>query len=295
MAKNRRKHCPNNDRPIRIPQRTGRALNAGPAERFDVRKMTVMPMPNVQSIRPVVRPTPPILVAYFPVLDPHIPMQRLDDYARAGVDVVELGLKAGNPVLDGDTVARTMRRAHGEGRVGDAIAAARYLRQLPNRPFGVLFCYPEDPVLEADEEWADIDGVLCLATDPARRDLIVRKAVAHGARQIEFVPYRQTEADLARARQADGYVMLQYLAGKTGARSDLDACFAERLARLRSAGVTAPIVTGIGVSTTDQVRHAIEAGADGVVTGSEVIRLAETGTDALAAYLGQMREVLNGA
>ena len=38
-----------------------------------------------------------------------------------------------------------------------------------------------------------------------------------------------------------------------------------------AAGVTAPILTGIGHSTPDQARHALDAGANGVANGCKAI------------------------
>lgn len=239
-------------------------------------------------------PIRPLLVAYFPAADPLIPDSMLDYYANVGVDVVELGLKATNPSYDGDVITRTMRRAVGSGHVSDALGTASYLRRLPGKPKGVLFCYPEAAILEADQEWSGIDGVLCLPTDPEKQAIVAAKAQARGTRRVEFVGYDWDLEDSKRARKADEYVMLQYSQGRTGIRDEIDNRLADRLSRLRDEGVEVPIVTGIGISTHDQLRHALDAGADGIVIGSKAVELAEESGEALATYLGGMRGILDG-
>ena len=57
------------------------------------------------------------LVVYFPLADPALPIDLLDLYAEAGVDVVEFGWPAREPYLDGPDVAR-LDGAGAAGRSG---------------------------------------------------------------------------------------------------------------------------------------------------------------------------------
>ena len=88
--------------------------------------------------------------------------------------------------------------------------------------------------------------------------------------------------------------MLQYLPGKTGARTEIDKGLTDRLAKIRRAGVMRPILTGIGISTPNQVRHTVDAGADGVVIGSKTIQMGLKGYAALEDYLCGIRDILDG-
>lgn len=67
-----------------------------------------------------------------------------------------------------------------------------------------------------------------------------------------------------------------------------------RLDKMRHAGVKRPILVGIGLSQPDQVRHAIDTGANGVVIGSMAIQKGLQSHAALEDYLCQIREVLDG-
>lgn len=237
--------------------------------------------------------TSPYLAAYFPLNDPLVPLDTLCAYENAGVDFVELGLKAKEPLLDGPDVRKTMARASGEGKVREAIIAADRVRSFKRPATGILFCYPEQHIVTANECWTKIDAVLCLATEPVAQKKIVQKAKKWRVQTVEFIPYNFDESDIARAKTATCYVMIQYSEGKTGIRGDFDATLQERIKTLRGEGITCPILSGIGISTADQAKDALAQGADGVVTGSMTIAKALESKNALGDYLSRMREALD--
>ncbi len=236
----------------------------------------------------------PLLVAYFPLNDPWVPVGRLAAYGAAGVDVVELGLKSWDAFMDGPIVAQSMARATGMGQVAEAVAAAKIVRGFAHQALGVLFCYAGTGVQGAGDVWAEIDAVLCLGRDETQRLGVLAEAAAQGTQRVEFIPHTFDDADVARALCADAYVMVQYAAGVTGIRTGRDTSLRARLARLRAAGVRVPIVAGIGISAADQARDALDQGADGVVTGSMTLARAVEGQSALEDYLQMMREVVRG-
>ena len=110
---------------------------------------------------------------------------------------------------------------------------------------------------------------------------------------MEFVSYEFGESEIDRARKANAYVMLQYTRGRSGLRPDRDPKLAARLNRLRDEGVTLPIVAGIGVSTVEQARQAMDHGAGR--SGDRIESSADGGVrrSALEDYLSEVREALN--
>ena len=235
----------------------------------------------------------PFLAAYFPVGDPAIPLDMLSVYDECGVNIVEMGLKAEDPFADGEQVTSSMRRSRGSGAVADAAETAGAIRSFTRPALGILLCYPEPQVAKAREEWSQIDAVLSPPTDAPAQSRIKAEARARDTKLAEFVPYDFDDEDIVRARRADAYVMVQYTRGKTGLRQDLDSSLADRIARLRAGGVGVPILAGIGISAPDQVRDALNQGADGIVTGSMVIAMAQQGAGALRGYLTELRDVLD--
>lgn len=237
-----------------------------------------------------------LLVGYFPAGDPMIPVEMIDVYAGSGVDVLEIGIKADDPFMDGTAVSASMARSHGRGMLEDARAAIARLDAGRPRIATLAFAYYNAfAAPPRGDAWRGIDGLLGLPAVAERPDTATRSnARANGVRIAEFVPYSFGPADIVRARNAEAYVMLQAADGKTGARDILDPGCARRIGQLRAEGVTAPIVLGFGISRPEHAAQAIEMGADGIVVGSRCIDKCLESAQALADFLGGMRSRLDG-
>jgi tryptophan synthase alpha chain len=237
-----------------------------------------------------------LLVAYFPACDPLVPVATIDVCARCGVDVLEIGIRADDPFMDGAVVTSSMARSRGSGELEDAGEAIARIRDGRLDLATLVFAYynefsrmPEPPA------WNGADGLLGLPGVEGDFDAAIRtSARAGGARIAEFVPFAFGASDLERARKAQAYVMLQAAPGRTGARDTLDPACAARIGRLRSEGVTAKIVLGFGISRPEHAAQAVAMGADGVVVGSRCVDKCLEGEGALADFLGGMRSGLDG-
>jgi tryptophan synthase alpha chain len=230
------------------------------------------------------------LVAYLPLGDPRVPPGLAELYAECGVDVIEIGVPAREPFLDGPTVAASMGRALEAG----AADVAGVRAALPQQPL-VWMGYPERSQRELARAAVEtgMDGVLVPV--PARTLAPLREGLeAHGLDLVHFLGAPPDDADVAEARNATAYVMVQATPGLTGARERLGT-WAAQLGRLREAGVTAPLAVGFGIASPDQAREAVELGANGVVVGSALVEAALAGEDAVRRLLGSLREALDGA
>ncbi len=238
----------------------------------------------------------PLVVAYFPAGDPLVPVGLIDAYAEAGVDVLELGIKAADPFMDGDVVAASMARSSGRGLLDDARPALDHLAGISNAPAALVFAYYTGfAATPAARTWRGVDGLLGLPAGGSGLDGAIRAgAAANNVRLAEFVPFAFTPADIARARATQAYVMLQAADGRTGARDRLDPDNAARIKRLRAEDVTAPVVLGFGISKPEHARQAIDMGADGIVVGSRCVDKCLEGRAALAGFLQEMRAGLGG-
>ncbi|HEY0270632.1 MAG TPA: tryptophan synthase subunit alpha [Sphingomonas sp.] len=240
----------------------------------------------------------PLLTCYFPLGDPLFDDAMLALYARCGVDILELGVPTLDPFMDGADVASAMRIAIDEG----ADIAARlaeitgWLRADAARPAGICMTYPDiDFARILDRPALDcLDGLLMPGLDGRHdADAIRAATLAAGTRLIAFVSTEPDATEIAAARATDGYVMLQARAGITGP-SDLDPAASVRIAALRDAGVTQPILLGFGISSADQAAQALAMGADGVIIGSMCIRMARKGADRIEEFLADVRATLDG-
>ncbi len=239
----------------------------------------------------------PLLVAYFPLADPAVPVDLLDVYADAGVDVVEFGWPARDPFFDGPDVLGSMARAAGgDPRAAFAAAAGRLSgRRKPPRRLIMTYAEVGHPALADSAFFSSVDAILVVARsgDPLRGKIEACATSAGNALSI-FVTPPISPAGIVDARRASAYVMLQAAAGLTGPRENLDPENRVRIDDLRACGVVAPIVLGFGVSSGEQARAAVGLGADGVVVGSAVLRAALRGRAQLAALLNGLRRGLDG-
>ncbi len=234
------------------------------------------------------------LACYFPINDPLISLDFLKSYSDAKVDFIELGLKDIDPYLDGDVIQDSMQRSYGFGNVCEALETIKAVDALEHVPHKVLFLYANKRHLKSDKNWRNIDSIFCPGHIGSIRKKILDRAHKQKVMNVEFLEYYFNETDLKRARCATSYIMLQYSKGKTGLRKSIDKDVRKRIIKLKRNGVILPIFLGIGISSRDQIKHALDCGADGVVIGSGAVSAALKGKNCLTDYLCGVREAVNG-
>jgi tryptophan synthase alpha chain len=103
----------------------------------------------------------------------------------------------------------------------------------------------------------------------------VREACdAHGLALVPLVAPTTTPARLAAiGASARGFLYTVSVVGTTGERESLQMSFAEVIARAK-ASTSVPVALGFGISTPEQARQAADAGADGVIVGTRLVRAA---------------------
>jgi tryptophan synthase alpha chain len=86
----------------------------------------------------------------------------------------------------------------------------------------------------------------------------------------------------AIGERARGFVYTVSVLGTTGERAALADRFAEVVARAK-AHTEVPVALGFGIATPEHAVQAAEAGADGVIVGSRLVRAAAEADDPAAA------------
>lgn len=235
----------------------------------------------------------PILKCYLPGGDPFLPKNQSEIYASCGVDIFEVGLPTANPFMDGLLVSDSMSRAIKSGVTAEKVAnEGRMIRKTYENAAVVMMGYQDVLFTDLIDEQgtAGFDGFIQVGVNSYDRELLSFLDV-YG---IEFILQKNLEESLERARKALGYIFLQATSGKTGLSQSFDMNNKERIRRLKEYGVDIPILLGFGISNTDQVRMAMDCGADGVVIGSACIAKALEGEKALTDFLKNVRGALDG-
>jgi tryptophan synthase alpha chain len=94
----------------------------------------------------------------------------------------------------------------------------------------------------------------------------------------------------AIGKSAQGFLYTVSVVGTTGERDALGERFVEVVARAKSS-TEVPVALGFGISTPEHALKAAQAGADGVIVGTRLVRAAgesENPASAVGAVVGEL-------
>jgi len=236
--------------------------------------------------------------------DPGTTVPLMHGLARAGADVIELGVPFSDPMADGPVIQRSSERAlkHGVSLRGVLGYLTEFRKSDRETPV-VIFGYA-NPIESLGVERfadaaraADADGVLVVDYPPEEAGDLVRTLDARGLDTIFLLSPTTTDARLrAIARLGRGYLYYVSLRGVTGA-SHIDT--ADVAARVRHVHEFTRLPVGVGFGIRDAASaRAVGAVADAVVIGSALIQEMEQAprdrvVERAAAFLAPIREALD--
>lgn len=201
--------------------------------------------------------------------------------ARAGADIIELGVPFSDPIADGPVNQRAATRALASGTtlsgVLDLVARVRSSVDVPI----VLFTYFNPLCARGLERFAEhasasgVDGVLCVDLPPEEAAAEYLPALRAQALDTPFLlaPTSDKHRIAAVDRASSGFVYYVSRTGVTGTREALAPTLLKEVRRIRRK-VSHPLAVGFGISTPEQAR-AVGKIADGVVVGSALVDLVE--------------------
>lgn len=238
----------------------------------------------------------PYVMAGFPTLEESLRIG--EACVAAGADVIELGVPYSDPLADGPVIHEAGTRALAAGaNVAGVLEVARAL--APSVPV-VLMCYANmvfAPGVEAFLERLQRTGAcgLIIPDLPLGEAPEVLEACDRlGLALVPLVaPTTPPERMAAIGAQARGFLYTVSVVGTTGERSELAESFADVVAKAK-ASTAAPVALGFGIATAEHARQAADAGADGVIVGTRLVRAAGESGDPAAAVGGLVAELAAG-
>lgn len=242
----------------------------------------------------------PYLTAGFPTADDT--PELMAALARAGADVIELGVPFSDPLADGPTIQGSSQLSlEGGGSLRATLDALRTFRTRDPATPVVVFTYL-NPVFRhgvdafvADAEEAGADGVL-LTDLPLGEDPELEATLEASPLALVRLVAPTTPPDRARriAERAQGFLYYISRTGVTGARAELRAELEAEVRALEEAA-SVPVVVGFGISSAAQAAQVGRA-ADGVVVGSALIEIIrEGGAAAAESFIAGLRAALDDA
>jgi tryptophan synthase alpha chain len=219
-------------------------------------------------------------------------------YADAGADLVELGIPFSDPLADGPVIhAAATTALHAGVKLPDVLEVCRELAQrLPV----VIMCYSNLILARGGERFADAlldsdaSGLIVPDLPLEESAALLEICDARGLALVPLVAPTTTDERLARiGAQARGFLYTVSSTGTTGERAQVADGLGDVLARA-AAHAEVPVAVGFGIATPQAASAAADAGADGVIVGSRLVRAAgESGDPARA--VGELVRALGAA
>lgn len=219
--------------------------------------------------------------------------------AAAGADAAEVGIPFSDPGMDGPTIQESSSLALARGATPAGILSD--LKGVDTGiPLAVMTYY--NLVFRPGEarfaRWLADAGVAAAILPDAPLEEIdpwTAAAEAEGVETVLLAAPTASDERLARiCQRARGFVYGVSLLGVTGERATLAGTAAQIAKRLKAL-TDLPVLVGIGISTPAQAVEVCEAGADGVVVGSALVRrlLDGAGPEGAAELVGRFRAALD--
>lgn len=241
----------------------------------------------------------PYVMGGFPTLEQSA---RIGEACVAsGADVIELGMPYSDPLADGPVIhaAGTNALAAGANVAGVLEVSRRLSASVPV----VLMCYANMVFAPGMEAFLDrlarsgASGLIVPDLPYHEAGEVLAACDERGLALVPLVaPTTTPERLTAIGAQARGFLYTVSVVGTTGERGSHS--FAAVVARAKQS-TRAPVALGFGIGTPEQAAQAAEAGADGVIVGTRLVREAAESEQpaeavgavvaALAAGLAQAR------
>jgi tryptophan synthase alpha chain len=199
--------------------------------------------------------------------------------AASGADMLELVMPFSDPVADGPVIQEAGARALSAGMNTDRLfTLVREVRKKTEIPL-LIMTYANIviqrgiPRFYQDAARAGADGVVVADLPVEEAGPFCEAARNTGIDPILFVSPTTSQERLDRILSlATGFIYLVAAMGVTGVREGVAP---ETLACLRAVKqrTNLPVVPGFGISAPEHIRTYAEAGADGVIVGSAIVRI----------------------
>lgn len=224
--------------------------------------------------------------------------------AKAGADVIELGVPFSDPMADGPVIQKASERALSRGiGLTQVLGFVRDFRAINKATPVVLMGYA-NPVerygisrFVDDALAAGVDGVLIVDYPPEECEAFALTLREKGLDPIFLLAPTSTDDRMRHVgRIASGYVYYVSLKGVTGAGHLDTSAVAAMVPRIR-AHVSVPVGVGFGIRDADTAK-AVASVSDAVVIGTALVQLLETCSRSEVAgaaghFIGTIRKALD--
>jgi tryptophan synthase alpha chain len=227
----------------------------------------------------------PYMMGGFPDLDASRAIG--EAYAEAGADLIELGVPFSDPLADGPVIHAAGTAALASG--ADLPGVLEVGRALADVVPVVLMCYANLVFARGAERFADelatrgISGLIVPDLPLEESAETLAACDAAGVALVGLIaPTTPNDRLSAIAPHARGFVYAVSVTGTTGERRGVPEGLLAFIARTK-ARFEVPVAVGFGIGSPEAAAQAADAGADGVIVGSRLVRAAAESSHPAAA------------
>jgi tryptophan synthase alpha chain len=218
------------------------------------------------------------LVGYLPAGFPSVPdaIAAATAMARAGADIVEIGLPYSDPLMDGPVIQEATRRALAAGtRVSDVLDTVQAVAAAGVPVLVMTYWNPVDhhgaEAFARDLANAGGSGLITPDLTPEEAGPWLEAAAARGLDPVFLVaPSSSGERIKLITSACGGFVYAASLMGTTGTRDAVGGQAAGLVRRVREC-TSLPVAVGLGVRDRSQAAE-VAGFADGVIVGTAFVR-----------------------
>lgn len=201
---------------------------------------------------------------------------------KGGIDIIELGFPFSDPLADGPVIQNASMISLDNGtKINRFFNIVKKIRKETETPL-VLMTYTNIlyhkgyPKFIAEAKKAGIDGFILpdMSIEESKEYLASAKNMAD---TIFLVSPNTTKSRIERiAKSSSGFLYLVAVYGTTGVKTGIQNYTIKAIKEVKK--ITRgkiPVGVGFGVSTPDDVKKYVSAGADAVIVGSVFLKLIE--------------------
>ncbi|MDI9480535.1 MAG: tryptophan synthase subunit alpha [Bacillota bacterium] len=218
--------------------------------------------------------------------------------AKAGADLIELGIPFSDPVAEGPVIQLASERALQAGATTDKILAlVSRVRTESDVPLAFMtyinpvFAYGIDRFMQDSRE-AGVDALIIPDLPFEEREEIVPYCSQYGIELISMIAPTSRERIRMIAREARGFVYCVSSLGVTGVREQISTEL-DKMVEMVKEVQDIPCAVGFGISCPEQAQQ-VSQSADGVIVGSAIMQIVEQhgveSVNPVAAFVREMKQ-----
>jgi len=199
------------------------------------------------------------------------------EFAKIGVDIVELGIPFSDPLADGPVIQEASEKALAKNtNINKILQLVKRLRKNTAIPiclmgyYNPIFCFGEEKFIREAKK-AGVDGVIVPDLPIEEASSFIKVAKHYNLDTVFFLsPTSHLERIKLVSRVSKGFIYYVSLTGVTGARRNLPSDLIANL-KLIKKHTLKPVCVGFGVSQASQIKQIYRV-SDGVIVGSAIIK-----------------------